>query len=435
MTRTRFAPTLSGELHLGSLYNALLNWAWAHKSSGEFFVRFDGVQRSKQREEFGYSILRDLEFFGLIPDGVIWQWDRRDIYMNELMRLLDSPSTYVCDCTEGEIFDRISEHPENFKVLHREEKYPGQCAIKTVVVTEAGKQPGIVKLAGARAYMSSRDTSPDAVLDFTGSVWKPVDVGYLGYDSPGIWVDFEEPSWVTGATVYWDYLPPVAVRYYVDEKSCMTITRDSRYWYYNRTNGPYQGVSQAETITFPPIYGRSFGIVIGETLKQVRKEYFYDGYCRDKGKKFDKAASKTVVRIMGNDDAPLDVAIYYGKNPNLVLNSAYDEKAMGITDVIRGWDIEEFSQMEALPAGLLEYRPNQHFHSMITDENYVKLSKFVGSPPARNYVKDGNTLEVLNALCSQTGIVGDCVHDINSFPSVINFDVAFGLNEVISVDV
>lgn len=127
MVVTRFAPTISGNLHIGSLYNAYLNWKFAKENGGKFYLRLDGQQLDRKGSRKGYadSIEEDLDYFGLKPDKVIRQYERKDLYRKEFIRrVIDAKrdDIYYCDCTPEKITDRVV-NGSNLCGIIRTEKY------------------------------------------------------------------------------------------------------------------------------------------------------------------------------------------------------------------------------------------------------------------------------------------------------------------------
>ena len=77
MPTGRFAPSPSGDLHLGNLRTALIAWLAARSSGSSFAIRMEDLEQSRVREEFYTSQLDDLHSLGLDWDGpVIRQTDR-----------------------------------------------------------------------------------------------------------------------------------------------------------------------------------------------------------------------------------------------------------------------------------------------------------------------------------------------------------------------
>ncbi|MGZ4032463.1 MAG: glutamate--tRNA ligase family protein, partial [Tumebacillaceae bacterium] len=65
MRRGRFAPTPSGQLHIGNAWTALLAWLQMRQVGGEFVLRIEDIDRSRTRQEFAEQMLDDLRWLGL----------------------------------------------------------------------------------------------------------------------------------------------------------------------------------------------------------------------------------------------------------------------------------------------------------------------------------------------------------------------------------
>ncbi|MFD4369140.1 tRNA glutamyl-Q(34) synthetase GluQRS [Rhodococcus sp. NPDC058521] len=120
----RFAPSPSGDLHLGNLRTALLAWLFARSTDRRFLVRAEDLDRvregSRQRQ------LDDLAALGLNWDGdVLDQSARLEYYEDAITRLRASGHTYECFCTRREILSAPSapHAPDG--------AYPGTCRTLT----------------------------------------------------------------------------------------------------------------------------------------------------------------------------------------------------------------------------------------------------------------------------------------------------------------
>ena len=96
MTTTRFAPSPTGQLHVGNIRTALHNWLLAKKSGGRFLLRIDDTDAARSREEYVAAIRADLAWLGLTPDGEERQSARFDLYEREFQRLAASGQVYRC---------------------------------------------------------------------------------------------------------------------------------------------------------------------------------------------------------------------------------------------------------------------------------------------------------------------------------------------------
>lgn len=103
----RYAPSPSGDLHLGNLRTALLAWLFARGSGRRFVLRVDDLDRVRPGAE--QRQLADLAAIGLDWDGpVAHQSDRLDRYAAAVDRLTSAGLTYECFCTRKEIQQAVT---------------------------------------------------------------------------------------------------------------------------------------------------------------------------------------------------------------------------------------------------------------------------------------------------------------------------------------
>jgi glutamyl-tRNA synthetase len=100
---TRFAPSPTGRLHVGNIRTALHNFLFALKEGGRFVLRIDDTDRLRSTAEFEAAIRDDLTWLGLVPDQVVRQSDRFDLYEREFARLKESGRVYACYETPEEL--------------------------------------------------------------------------------------------------------------------------------------------------------------------------------------------------------------------------------------------------------------------------------------------------------------------------------------------
>ncbi len=111
--RTRFAPSPTGELHLGNARIAVLNWLYAQHCGGRFILRIEDTDVDRNVEGSENEIIASLRRLGLRwdegPDvggdyGPYRQSERLPIYLKPAQRLIESGLAYRCYCppTEGE---------------------------------------------------------------------------------------------------------------------------------------------------------------------------------------------------------------------------------------------------------------------------------------------------------------------------------------------
>jgi glutamyl-tRNA synthetase len=124
MADGRFAPSPSGDLHLGNLRTALLAWLFARSSGGRFLVRVEDLDERARHPEIERAQLDDLAALGLSSDETpVRQSERLDRYQDAIATLVATGLTYECTCTRREIREAASaphgEAPEG--------SYPGTC--------------------------------------------------------------------------------------------------------------------------------------------------------------------------------------------------------------------------------------------------------------------------------------------------------------------
>jgi glutamyl-tRNA synthetase len=104
MITTRFAPSPTGYLHIGGLRTALFSWLWARKNSGEFLLRIEDTDLSRNSNEALTAILKAFDWVGMNYDGeAIYQSKRFDIYKRYIEQLLAEGKAYKCYMTKDEL--------------------------------------------------------------------------------------------------------------------------------------------------------------------------------------------------------------------------------------------------------------------------------------------------------------------------------------------
>ena len=97
MIRTRFAPSPTGNLHVGSVRTALYAWAYARHFNGQFILRIEDTDFYRNSEASAQGILDGLRWVGLDWDeGPIYQSDSLARYQEVVQQLLDAGKAYYC---------------------------------------------------------------------------------------------------------------------------------------------------------------------------------------------------------------------------------------------------------------------------------------------------------------------------------------------------
>jgi len=120
----RFAPSPTGELHLGNLRTALVAWLFARSRGGRFVLRIEDLDPQRSRPEHERQQLADLRAIGIDWDGdPVRQSARTDLYLEALSQLEAQGRVYPCWCSRAEI-RAAAEAPHG---PGPEGAYPGTC--------------------------------------------------------------------------------------------------------------------------------------------------------------------------------------------------------------------------------------------------------------------------------------------------------------------
>lgn len=99
----RFAPSPTGNIHVGNVRPALINWLFARKHGGEFLFRLDDTDPERSKQEYADNIARDLQWLGLTWDRFARQSDRMDRYELAKQFLIKAGRLYPCYETPEEL--------------------------------------------------------------------------------------------------------------------------------------------------------------------------------------------------------------------------------------------------------------------------------------------------------------------------------------------
>ena len=128
---TRFAPSPTGELHLGSAYSAWVGWHRAREAGGRFLVRIEDTDIRRCRREYEMSILADLKWLGLDWDGEVRRQSEHFADYGRVLDQLDARGlVYPCFCSRADIAAAGSAphgpdgplYPGTCRILSRQER-------------------------------------------------------------------------------------------------------------------------------------------------------------------------------------------------------------------------------------------------------------------------------------------------------------------------
>ncbi len=131
--RLRFAPSPTGQIHIGNIRTALFNWLYARHIDGQFVLRVEDTDVARSVEEYEQIIFKELSWLGLDwdegPDkdggyGPYRQSERKEIYQEYADKLMEIGYAYYCYCAEAE----LEEMREAQKARGEMPRYNGKCA-------------------------------------------------------------------------------------------------------------------------------------------------------------------------------------------------------------------------------------------------------------------------------------------------------------------
>jgi glutamyl-tRNA synthetase len=137
---TRFAPSPTGYLHVGSARTALFNWLFARHHGGKFLLRIEDTDRARSTQPAIDAIIEGMKWLGLIwDDDIVFQFSRADRHKAYAEQLLKEGKAYYCYCSPEEL--------EAMRELARAEgrppRYDGRWRDKDPSEAPAGVKPVI----------------------------------------------------------------------------------------------------------------------------------------------------------------------------------------------------------------------------------------------------------------------------------------------------
>jgi glutamyl-tRNA synthetase len=130
--RVRFAPSPTGDLHVGNIRTALFDWAYARHTGGKLIFRIEDTDIERVTEQYINAAIETLKWLGLNWDegpevggnfGPYLQSQRLDIYAHWAQKFLDQKDAYHCYCTSEELEERRQIQMKNNKAPG----YDGKC--------------------------------------------------------------------------------------------------------------------------------------------------------------------------------------------------------------------------------------------------------------------------------------------------------------------
>lgn len=137
---TRFAPSPTGDLHIGSVRTALYCWLFAKKNHGKLILRIEDTDLARSTREFVNVILAGLDWLGITyDDKPIFQSERTVRYLQIVEQLLTNNLAYRCTCSK----ERLDNLRTSQMQAKQKPKYDGHCREKNIPATT--KQPYVIR--------------------------------------------------------------------------------------------------------------------------------------------------------------------------------------------------------------------------------------------------------------------------------------------------
>lgn len=126
MVITRFAPSPTGDPHIGNIRTALFNYLFARHEGGKFYLRIEDTDQSRHNSESVSVIKEALGWLGIAPDNIdnpVVQSERLEIYKKAALQLVDEGKAYVCNCSKERLNEVRSTQTANKQIP----RYDGHC--------------------------------------------------------------------------------------------------------------------------------------------------------------------------------------------------------------------------------------------------------------------------------------------------------------------
>ncbi|MEY3578711.1 MAG: hypothetical protein RIS49_689 [Actinomycetota bacterium] len=165
--KVRFAPSPTGDLHVGNIRTALFDWAYARHTGGTFLFRIEDTDTTRVTDEYIQAAIDTLKWLGLTwdegpevggPNGPYLQSQRLDIYAKWAQTFLDQGDAYHCYCSPDEL-EAVREEQRKANVAPG---YNGHCRDLTA------EQIAGYKAEGREAVVRMR--MPDGMTTFTDEI-------------------------------------------------------------------------------------------------------------------------------------------------------------------------------------------------------------------------------------------------------------------------
>ena len=145
--RVRFAPSPTGDLHVGNIRTALFDWAYARHTGGKLIFRIEDTDTERVTDQYINAAIETLKWLGLNWDegpevggeyGPYLQSQRLEIYATWAQKFLDQKDAYHCYCSADELEERRQAQMKS----NQAPGYDGKCRDLSADQAEKFKQEG-----------------------------------------------------------------------------------------------------------------------------------------------------------------------------------------------------------------------------------------------------------------------------------------------------
>ena len=161
----RFAPSPTGELHLGHALSALTGWKWAQRLEGRFLLRIEDIDTGRARQHFVDQISDDLRWLGMSWEQPVRQQSQHfEIYRTAAARLQGMGLLYPCFATRSELkaaTAQLPDHPSDPDCAPLYPKLHKQLSSEEIAARKAAGQPFALRLDMDRALDAAHVISGD----------------------------------------------------------------------------------------------------------------------------------------------------------------------------------------------------------------------------------------------------------------------------------
>ncbi len=144
MVRVRFAPSPTGNLHIGGARTALFNWLFAKSQGGKFILRIEDTDTLRSKKEYLEEILFSLKWLGLDWDEIYYQSERFNIYREYAEKLLSSGKAYKADKLPAEAGEEQAQPKSEGQAIILK-VFPGKVRIQDMIRGEIEFDTAVIK--------------------------------------------------------------------------------------------------------------------------------------------------------------------------------------------------------------------------------------------------------------------------------------------------